>query len=99
MKFCGSKSLYWSATEMRALTSEPGTISIGLIIVSIPISFLIFSLDSWFVPAFSAVAESEALLKQVIPFDQGFSQVHKYAGIFRFRFWFGRWIGKPNRLF
>lgn len=43
-------------------------------------------------PAFSAVAESEALLKQVIPFDQGFSQVHKYAGIFRFRFWFGRWI-------
>jgi len=44
------------------------------------------------VPAFSAVAESEALLKQVIPFDQGFSQVHKYAGIFRFRFWFGRWI-------
>ena len=26
VKFCGSKSLYWSATEMRALTSEPGTI-------------------------------------------------------------------------
>ena len=52
-----------------------------------------FSLDSWFVPAFSAIAESEALLKQVIPFDQGFTEVHKYAGIFRFRFWFGRWIG------
>lgn len=50
------------------------------------------SLDSWFVPSFSAVAESEALLKQVIPFDQGFAEVHKYAGIFRFRFWFGRWI-------
>jgi hypothetical protein len=50
------------------------------------------SLDSWFVPAFSAVAESEAILKQVIPYDQGFSEVNKYAGIFRFRFWFGRWI-------
>lgn len=51
------------------------------------------SLDSWFIPAFSAVAESDVLLKQVIPYDQGFSSVHKYAGIFRFRFWFGRWIG------
>ena len=51
------------------------------------------SLDSWFVPSFSAVAESEALLKQVIPYDQGFAEVNKYAGIFRFRFWFGRWIG------
>lgn len=50
------------------------------------------SLDSWFVPAFGAVAESEALLRQVIPQDQGFSEVDKYAGIFRFRFWFGRWI-------
>jgi len=50
------------------------------------------SLDGWFVPAFSAVAESEALLKQVIPFDQGFNEAQKYAGIFRFRFWFGRWI-------
>ena len=55
--------------------------------------FVLYSLDSWFVPSFSAVAESEALLKQVIPFDQGFAEVHKYAGIFRFRFWFGRWIG------
>ena len=51
------------------------------------------SLDSWFVPSFSAVAESEGLLKQVIPYDQGFAEVNKYAGIFRFRFWFGRWIG------
>lgn len=57
------------------------------------------SLDSWFVPAMSAVAESEALLKQVIPFDQGFSEVHKYAGIFRFRFWFGRWIGMCVKYF
>ena len=83
---------------MRALTSEPGTISIFWPYYC-KYTYFIFSLDSWFVPAFSAVAESEALLKQVIPFDQGFSQVHKYAGIFRFRFWFGRWIGKPNRLF
>ena len=52
-----------------------------------------YSLDSWFVPAMSAVAESESLLKQVIPQDQGFSEHQKYAGIFRFRFWFGRWIG------
>ena len=51
-------------------------------------------MDSWFVPAFSAVAESEAILKQVIPYDQGFAEVNKYSGIFRFRFWFGRWIGK-----
>ena len=57
------------------------------------LTFIFISLDSWFVPSFSAVAESEALLKQVIPFDQGFAEVHKYAGIFRFRFWFGRWIG------
>jgi len=29
---------------------------------------------------------------QVIPQDQGFSEHDKYAGIFHFRFWFGRWI-------
>ena len=56
-------------------------------------------MDSWFVPAFSAVAESEAILKQVIPYDQGFSEVNKYAGIFRFRFWFGRWIGQYSTIF
>ncbi len=55
------------------------------------------SLDSWFVPAMGAVAESDSLLKQVIPHDQGFSEHQKYAGIFRFRFWFGRWIGKCIR--
>ena len=49
-------------------------------------------LDSWFVPAMSAVAESEAMLGQVVPKDQGFTEKEKYAGIFHFRFWFGRWI-------
>ena len=49
-------------------------------------------LDSWFVPAMGAIAESEALLNQVIPSDQGFSERKRYAGIFHFRFWFGRWI-------
>jgi hypothetical protein len=29
---------------------------------------------------------------QVIPQDQGFRENEKYAGIFHFRFWFGRWI-------
>ena len=62
------------------------------------LTFVFVSLDSWFVPSFSAVAESEALLKQVIPFDQGFAEVHKYAGIFRFRFWFGRWIGMYSKV-
>jgi hypothetical protein len=28
----------------------------------------------------------------VIPQDQGFAERDKYAGIFHFRFWFGRWI-------
>lgn len=56
-----------------------------------------YSLDSWFVPSFSAVAESEALLKQAIPYDQGFAEAQKYAGIFRFRFWFGRTIGKSAK--
>lgn len=49
-------------------------------------------LDSWFVPAFSAIADSDALLRHVIPPDQGFSERENYAGIFHFRFWFGRWI-------
>ena len=49
-------------------------------------------LDSWFVPSMSAVAESEAMLGQVVPKDQGFTEKEKYAGIFHFRFWFGRWI-------
>jgi len=49
-------------------------------------------LDSWFVPAFSAIADSTALLDHVIPPDQGFTDRENYAGIFRFRFWFGRWI-------
>lgn len=49
-------------------------------------------LDAWFVPAFSAIAESTALLGHVIPQDQGFSEHERYAGIFHFRFWFGRWI-------
>ena len=49
-------------------------------------------LDSWFVPAFSAIADSDALLRHVIPPDQGFSEHENYAGIFHFRFWFGRWI-------
>lgn len=47
-------------------------------------------LDSWFVPAFSAISDSTALLDHVIPSDQGFSE--GYSGIFHFRFWFGRWI-------
>ncbi len=49
-------------------------------------------LDSWFSPSMGAIAESEALLRQVVPPDQGFTSRDKYAGIFRFRFWFGRWI-------
>lgn len=49
-------------------------------------------LDSWFVPAMSAVAESESMLHKVIPLDQGFTEHKKYCGIFHFRFWFGRWI-------
>ena len=49
-------------------------------------------LDSWFVPAFSAIADSDALLRHVVPPDQGFSEREQYAGIFHFRFWFGRWI-------
>ncbi len=28
----------------------------------------------------------------MIPDDQGFSEKKQYAGIFHFRFWFGRWI-------
>ena len=40
----------------------------------------------------SAIAESESLLRRVVPDDQGFSEDKKYAGIFHFRFWFGRWI-------
>ena len=50
------------------------------------------TLDSWFVPAMSAIAESESLLRRVVPDDQGFGEDKKYAGIFHFRFWFGRWI-------
>jgi len=52
------------------------------------------TLDSWFVPAMSAIAESESLLRRVVPEDQGFREGgdEKYAGIFHFRFWFGRWI-------
>jgi len=34
-------------------------------------------LDAWFVPALGAVAESEALLNQVIPSDQGFTKDKK----------------------
>ena len=49
-------------------------------------------MDGWYVPAFSAISDSDALLRHVIPPDQGFSEMEKYAGIFRFRFWFGRWI-------
>ena len=49
-------------------------------------------MDSWFVPAFSAIADSTALLNHVIPPDQGFSKHENYCGIFHFRFWFGRWI-------
>ena len=49
-------------------------------------------LDSWFVPAFSAIADSTVLLNHVIPPDQGFSKHENYCGIFHFRFWFGRWI-------
>eukprot|EP00096_Caligus_rogercresseyi_P000225 TRINITY_DN1060_c0_g2_i11.p1 TRINITY_DN1060_c0_g2~~TRINITY_DN1060_c0_g2_i11.p1 ORF type:complete len:559 (+),score=121.63 TRINITY_DN1060_c0_g2_i11:116-1792(+) len=49
-------------------------------------------LDTWFVPALSAIAENEKLLRKVVPSDQGFSEKDKYAGIFRFRFWFGSWI-------
>lgn len=49
-------------------------------------------LDSWFVPAFSAIADSTALLNHVIPPDQGFTKHENYCGIFHFRFWFGRWI-------
>ena len=30
------------------------------------------TLDSWFVPAMSAIAESESLLRRVVPDDQGF---------------------------
>ena len=37
-------------------------------------------------PAFSAIADSTALLTHVIPLDQGFSQQDNYAGIFHFRF-------------
>ena len=36
--------------------------------------------------------ESEAMLGQVVPKDQGFTEKEKYAGIFHFRFWFGRWV-------
>ena len=43
-------------------------------------------------PAFSAIADSTALLNHVIPPDQGFSKHENYCGIFHFRFWFGRWI-------
>merc|ERR550539_319698 len=32
------------------------------------------------------------MLGQVVPKDQGFTEKEKYAGIFHFRFWFGRWI-------
>ena len=49
-------------------------------------------MDGWFVPAFSAISDSDALLRHVIPPDQGFSEMENYAGIFHFRFWFGRWI-------
>ena len=49
-------------------------------------------LDSWFVPAFSAIADSTVLLNHVIPPDQGFTKHDRYCGIFHFRFWFGRWI-------
>ena len=49
-------------------------------------------LDSWFVPAFSAIADSTVLLNHVIPPDQGFTKQENYCGIFHFRFWFGRWI-------
>jgi hypothetical protein len=31
----------------------------------------------------------------VVPSDQGFTEREQYAGIFHFRFWFGRWIGEP----
>ena len=55
------------------------------------------TLDSWFVPAMGAIAESESLLRRVVPDDQGFNPEDsdaqkRYAGIFHFRFWFGRWI-------
>ena len=43
-------------------------------------------------PAFSAIADSTALLNHVIPPDQGFTKHENYCGIFHFRFWFGRWI-------
>jgi len=50
-------------------------------------------LDAWFVAAFSAIADSDALLRHVVPPDQGFAvEQDSYAGIFHFRFWFGRWI-------
>lgn len=49
-------------------------------------------MDGWYVPAFSAISDSDALLRHVIPPDQGFSEAENYAGIFHFRFWFGRWI-------
>ena len=54
--------------------------------------FLLQGLDSWFVPAFSAIADSTVLLNHVIPPDQGFTKHENYCGIFHFRFWFGRWI-------
>ena len=54
--------------------------------------FKLPGMDGWFVPAFSAISDSDSLLRQVIPGDQGFSDMDKYAGIFHFRFWFGRWI-------
>ena len=31
------------------------------------------TLDSWFVPAMGAIAESESLLRRVVPDDQGFN--------------------------
>ena len=57
-----------------------------------PLSIPAQGLDSWFVPAFSAIADSTVLLNHVIPPDQGFSKHENYCGIFHFRFWFGRWI-------
>ena len=31
------------------------------------------TLDSWFVPAMGAIAESDSLLRRVVPDDQGFN--------------------------
>jgi len=52
----------------------------------------LFAGDCWLLAAISCLSQYPALMRKVMPEDQGFTSAEGYCGIFRFNFWvFGKW--------